>query len=373
MNEAAVFLLAGLSLYAGGHHLYLGLARQGLPWPHLPVAGLYGLLAVFATAWGLSVAGVGVRVQRILDAELVFGCGALLWIGLLWHLARLGAPRRLLVLDLVTAAWIFLGLRPWLPLAVAESPAGAGMPAAGFGLFALGPGGAPIAQGIIPLSLLWALSALLLLVRRRQGLYAGCGAIGLAGLAAVQLHDYLADFADLPVSSWAPFGFALFLLPWSVCIGWRNWRQGRAWAKDDTTETAPPLPCFHRDVAQLRAVPRAPLPAAPVDVSPTSARPAPETTGPVVAQPAAESQIATEPPATPAATLDSAALDLITDNLIDIAVYATMALNRFKRGDADPQTLESLCRKIRTQAIQTRRLTHRLLTDDGGRSGSDET
>ena len=29
----------------------------------------------------------------------------------------------------------------------------------------------------------------------------------------------------------------------------------------------------------------------------------------------------------------------VTDDLIDIAVYATMALNRFKRGDADPATL----------------------------------
>jgi hypothetical protein len=53
-------------------------------------------------------------------------------------------------------------------------------------------------------------------------------------------------------------------------------------------------------------------------------------------------------------------LNTVSDNLIDIAVYATMALNRFKRGDADPQVLETLCRKIRTKAIKTRRMANSL-------------
>ena len=61
--------------------------------------------------------------------------------------------------------------------------------------------------------------------------------------------------------------------------------------------------------------------------------------------------------------MDVSLVGSITDSLIDIAVYATMALNRFKRGDADPKTLESLCRRIRTQAIKTRRLTHRLVPE----------
>jgi hypothetical protein len=62
--------------------------------------------------------------------------------------------------------------------------------------------------------------------------------------------------------------------------------------------------------------------------------------------------------------VDAATVTAVTDSLIDIAVYATMALNRFKRGDADPQALESLCKKIRTRAIKTRRLTHRLLPEE---------
>ena len=63
-------------------------------------------------------------------------------------------------------------------------------------------------------------------------------------------------------------------------------------------------------------------------------------------------------------TVDTASVTAVTDSLIDIAVYATMALNRFKRGDADPQVLESLCKKIRTRAIKTRRLTHKLLPEE---------
>ena len=57
---------------------------------------------------------------------------------------------------------------------------------------------------------------------------------------------------------------------------------------------------------------------------------------------------------------DQPALNTVSDNLIDIAVYATMALNRFKRGDVDPQAQEMLCRKIRSKAIKTRRLANRL-------------
>ena len=62
-------------------------------------------------------------------------------------------------------------------------------------------------------------------------------------------------------------------------------------------------------------------------------------------------------------------LNTVSDNLIDIAVYATMALNRFKRGDADPQVLEMLCSKIRTKAIKTRRMANKLSRP--GKPGND--
>jgi hypothetical protein len=62
-------------------------------------------------------------------------------------------------------------------------------------------------------------------------------------------------------------------------------------------------------------------------------------------------------------------LSTVSDNLIDIAVYATMALNRYKRGDADPLVQETLCEKIRSKAITTRRLANKLSRP--GKPGSD--
>jgi hypothetical protein len=66
---------------------------------------------------------------------------------------------------------------------------------------------------------------------------------------------------------------------------------------------------------------------------------------------------------------DQPDLSTVSDNLIDIAVYATMALKRYKRGDADPQVQESLCEKIRRKAIKTRRLANKLSCP--GKTGSD--
>ena len=51
----------------------------------------------------------------------------------------------------------------------------------------------------------------------------------------------------------------------------------------------------------------------------------------------------------------------MSDNLIDIAVNATMLINRVKRGDIDPGTVEELCNKVRSQAIETRRIASRLI------------
>ena len=38
-----------------------------------------------------------------------------------------------------------------------------------------------------------------------------------------------------------------------------------------------------------------------------------------------------------------------------------MILNRLKRGQADPEELEALSNKVRSRAIETRRITHRML------------
>ncbi len=57
---------------------------------------------------------------------------------------------------------------------------------------------------------------------------------------------------------------------------------------------------------------------------------------------------------------DQPSLNIVSDNLIDIAVWATMALKRFKHDEPDPQALEALCKKIRSKAIKTRRMANKL-------------
>jgi len=89
----------------------------------------------------------------------------------------------------------------------------------------------------------------------------------------------------------------------------------------------------------------------------TDEAPVPET--PDSTDPARESSLATGP--------DPETLNTVSDNLIDIAVYATMAMNRIKRGEADPRTLEILCKKVRSQAIKTRRLANQLSRPRGNR------
>jgi len=84
--------------------------------------------------------------------------------------------------------------------------------------------------------------------------------------------------------------------------------------------------------------------------STTDKAPAPEKPG--SKNPERESSPATGP--------DLETLNIISDNLIDIAVYATMAMNRIKRGETDPRTLEVLCKKVRTQAVKTRRMANQL-------------
>ncbi len=359
MNEAVVFLLAGLSLYAGGHHLYLGVSGRGWPWPHLSVGGLYGLLAGFAIAWGLNLGSV--ERARAFDVELLSGFGALLWIGLLWHLARLCSLRRLLLLDLLTAAWIFL----WLRQLVAAT-GGHELTPTLFELFHDGGGRDSVAVWTLSATLLGCAYLLYRLYRLRRSAYAWCGLVGVAGLAAVNLQNYLGGAQASGSSSLAPLGFVLFLFPWSAYIGWRNWRRPRPSAPAEITSTLPSPPCFHRDVAQLRAPAGTPATSLSGGGTPSRATLSAAAEQPVDARPLPDPDGGDK--VTTRGAVDSATLGLITDSLIDIAVYATMALNRFQRGDADPATLESLCRKIRVQAIQTRRVTHRLLADERDQS-----
>jgi hypothetical protein len=69
-----------------------------------------------------------------------------------------------------------------------------------------------------------------------------------------------------------------------------------------------------------------------------------------------------EPETLPA--MDRSELARISDNLVDIIVYATMALKRFERGRYDREGMEVLYRKIRAKAMKAHRRARRLSIPD---------
>lgn len=389
MTEAALYILTGLTLYAGGHHLYLGASRQPVSGLHLQLGGLYWLLAGFALTSGLTVQSSNLEI--LLPAgKLQISFGILLWLAVLWHVAFRTGLKPLFLLDLMTAGWaIFLVrnlIEPNSLLYADVTPVNQTL-ASGetldFFYSRISPWWTAVEVGML-VSLVFCFYAGYRLYRqghkpRALLILAGAGLLGL-----VTLHDHLVSIQAIRSGYLAPFGFLLFLLPASLYPLWLNWRKRRAAPVAPVIRNLAYMPeqaSFHADISQLSTPPLRPAPAVPVpsvtgSQGPRAAfveretrqgRPAMQ---PVAVAVAKETVAGTAAPSAPP-PVDTATVTAVTDSLIDIAVYATMALNRFKRGDADPQTLESLCRKIRTRAIKTRRLTHKLLPDELQDNGGD--
>jgi len=381
MTEAALYILTGLTLYAGGHHLYLGYNRAAVNWLHLQLGGFYWLLAVFALASGLTLQTSTLDI--LLPAgKLQISVGILLWLAVLWHVAFRCHFKPLILLDLMTAVWLIFLVRnliePNSLLYADVTPVNQTLLSGetlDFFYSSISPWWTAV-EVAMAASLVFCYYAGYRLYRQRQHrelalvILSGAGLLGL-----VTLHDHLVSIEAVRDGYLAPFGFLLFLLPSSLYPVWKNWRKRRTVPVVYNLAYLPDQASFHADVSQLRTTMR-PGPA-PERVSlDTAVRPAMRSTGSAdrqrsTAQPSLHAvNVVKQEAAAPAAPVpapppvDTATITAVTDSLIDIAVYATMALNRFKRGDADPQVLESLCKKIRTRAIKTRRLTHKLLPEE---------
>jgi len=392
MAEAALYILAGLTLYAGGHHLYTGTVRTSA-YPHWQLGGLYLLLAGFALTNGLTYQST--TLETLLPTgKLDISFGLMLWTAMVWHVAFRTGYKPLILLDLITAVWaIFLVRNLMAPNSLlyadvtpVEQTRMSGE-TLGFFYTSLSPWWTAVEVAMLG-SLLFCFYACYRQYRRGQESIALVTATGLGLLGLVTLHDHLVTTQVVRADYLAPYGFLLFLLPASLFPLISRWRERRALKTTAPIYNLPYMPdqaSFHTDVSKLGT----PLQFGsnrkhrrPAGVEP-SARPFavklprrdtdrhPAGAAQPATKPTAESAA---PDATTAPAIDTALLNTVTDNLVDIAVFATMALNRFKRGDADPQTLEALCKKIRTQAIKTRRLTHQLLPpDDGSDPDSDTT
>ncbi len=381
MAEAALYILTGLTLYAGGHHLYLGTGRTSA-YPHWQLGGLYLLLAGFALTNGLTYQSS--TLETLLPTgKLDISFGLMLWTAMVWHVAFRTGYKPLILLDLITAGWaIFLVRNLMAPnslLYADVTPVKQTLLSGetlGFFYTSVSPWWSAVELAMLG-SLLFCFYACYRQYRHGQRTVALVTATGLGLLGLVALHDHLVTTQVIRAEYLAPYGFLLFLLPASLLPLLTRWRQRRARKKTPPIYNLPYMPdqaSFHTDVSQLRAPLQfgagrqrpagAEVSAAPFTVKLACRDVPPPSAG--AAQPAPKPTSATaEPEVTAAPAIDNLVLNTVTDNLIDIAVFATMALNRFKRGDADPQTLEALCKKIRTQAIKTRRLTHQLAPPDG--------
>ncbi|NIA01174.1 MAG: hypothetical protein GWP13_00140 [Planctomycetia bacterium] len=386
MIEASLYVLTGITLYAGAHHL---LANADGPDRRFPVSlgVMYLLLSGFALASALTYQAHS--ISTLLPAgKLAITLGILLWVSLIWLVAFRTAFRPLIPLDALTAIWVIFLIKNGLSansLLYADT--------------------APLAHTLQPVvSPWWTALELTMLVSLLYALYASYrlyiagnrqAALALGGGLSVLLlavvSDHLVNSGITHIVYLAPFGFAGFLLVNSLYPRLSAYLKSRA-AKEPAViynlTFNPAQATFHSDVADLQiplqedhALPAEPRqhPATPArkthsspsysadEVTEDVAVSKPQSTTdkasvpekPVSKGPARESSLATGP--------DPETLNTISDNLIDIAVYATMAMNRIKRGETDPRTLEVLCKRVRAQAIKTRRMANHLSRPRGNR------
>jgi hypothetical protein len=212
-------------------------------------------------------------------------------------------------------------------------------------------------------------------------------------LAVTSFADLLISMELLQSAYLTPFGFLVFLLACSIYPGLQailkqqagaaapssynltfNLHQPRAAAQTPVTRAplrqAPATDIEHPVEAELALEQAPPSPgfaarieAEAVEMPGPVERKAPPPPKPAGKPAERKTRAAQPPPGRKAAPQpDDATITLMSDNLIDIAVHATMLINRVKRGDLDPGTVEELCNKVRTQAIETRRIASRLMT-----------
>lgn len=393
MVEAALYILTGLTLYGGSHHLYLGVNRASAD-PHVRLGALYLLLAAFAFASALTFQPP--NLDTLLPAgKLAIGLGIVLWASLLWHIALRCGYKPLLLLDALTAVWAIFLVRnftsPNSLLYADVTPVRQTLlsgETVGLLFSRISPWWIAVEVAML-VSLLFCFYACYRLYRRGQHTLALVNITGLVLLGLITLFDHLVSVQLIQAGYLAPFGFLLYLLPSSLYPLLRDWRRKHAPEPAPVYNLSymPEQASFHTDVSQLhtplgdKAVKKPLDVAAPresgrgtttTSIKPVSVESAPHKAPSAEAGSVATLEVSESPQRQekkntgtdganrPLSPLDTETLHVVSDNLIDIAVFATMALNRFKRGDADPQTLEALCKKVRSQAIKTRRLANQL-------------
>jgi hypothetical protein len=404
MVEAALTILTGTILYAGAHHLYLGTTRTSTR-PHLQLAAMYLLLAGFVLASALLYQSQEINAQ-VHMARHSMTAGILLWVALIWYVAFYSRSKPVLLLDLLTAAWVIVLIRnissPYGLLYVDIAP---------IALYAGVNSWWTAVSFTMLASLLFCFYASLRMYRRGNKQAAMALVSGLSILFAASLADHLLNTHVSHTLYLAPFGFIGFLLAnslYPILLDYQKRQKAIQPPVIYKLTFNPGHTAFEITLSDPQsppgkkpemAVAQAPEFAAATFLPDARGRclrrqgPPEEPLGMSHSSPSALEQeavdIAVIEPGTKAGSKDisgetgkqtpwqvrptskrgQSSLNTVSDNLIDIAVYATMVLNRFKRGDADPQVLEMLCKKIRSKAIKTRRMANKLSRP--GKPGND--
>jgi len=389
MIQAVLYILSGVALYGGAHHLQLGASRTP-GHPHVMHGIMYLLLASFALTSALTYEVESISAWLLLG-KVTITIGLTLWATLAWFVAAYTHFKPRLLLAGLTALWTihlignlaspFSLLYSDIALVKQTLPSGTEQ---AVWHTSFNPWWTAVEFTIL-ISLGYTLYASYKLFQH-EGRHAALAlGSGLAVLLGTSLTDFLTHAQVVQLAYLAPFGFLVFLLVSSLYPNLQ--RQHRQQPPESAAsynmtfnlnppaaagapvpqrviEEEPAIEITHSASAAPFTLESEPLKERVTPRSEQVTVPEQEETAEMgAAESAEEPAIAKVPSAallTVEPTLDQETLHHVSDNLIDIAVYATMAINRFKRGETDPEVVEALCKKVRTQAIKTRRIANQL-------------
>ncbi|TCK18131.1 hypothetical protein DFR30_1394 [Thiogranum longum] len=350
MIEPVLFMTCGAALYGGMHHLYQGAKNPG-GYPHVLHAVLFLLLAGFALS-DTSRSLVHSAEELSLYSKLSVSLGLLLFATLPWFIILILKQRASVLPALVSFAWgalLLINIASPYSLLFRQVTETRAVLASGQPSIAFTTAANPIWH-LVEIAMLGTLVyAMYLCARQFRTHGKSVPAIPLAGLLLLfgtTAYDSLVYAGLVHTAYLAPLGFLLFLASAGLC--WRPATEpGTRQTSSDTNHYQLTMN-FNDSPAERREV--------PVDIPAEAEVSATQLTRQPIVQPAID-----EPPATPPLHINNPMVDRVSDGLVDIAVDASLMLKRLDEGEIDTMELKELGRKLRKQAIETRRVTHRML------------
>jgi hypothetical protein len=345
MIDSVLYMITGAAFYGGAHHLYQGVHNRA-GHPHVLHAVMFLLLAQFAL-FSASTSTVNSLAELAQFSKLSVSFGMLLFATLPWFIARLLQQRSNELMTLLTSVWSAL-----LIINIA-SP---------YGLLHKDISTVNPAWHLVEITMLGTLaySIYLFLQQYRNAgkIVAPAPAAGLFLLLCTTIFDFFVHAGLIQSAYLAPMGFMLFL----IATGLQR-QSTPATAIPETPEDA----SRYQVTLNFNQAPMHDLMTTPtgiatdtdqvVETFPETAETVPES------PPARLQQDVVETPAVPPFRIDNPTVDLVSDSLVDIAVHATLILKRLEQGEFNALELKELGHKVRTQAIETRRITHQMLRE----------